>query len=135
MISSGGEGSSAPSATRRAMRAERRSPARSQASATNEEPAAIPPAQKYSGISQVHTGGFIIGPCTSGGGSPVRADRFAASTSPSGGAARVAEPGSSPERNGPRASAQPPPCSSTGAPPRGGRQLAGEPPWPRAGVV
>ena len=43
-------------------RAERWSPARSQASATNAEPDAIPPNQKYSGTSHVHTGGFIIGP-------------------------------------------------------------------------
>src|SRR3954470_12471841 len=93
MISSGGEGISAPSATRRAMRAERWSPARSQASATNDEPAAIPPAQKYSGISHVHTGGFIIGPCTSGGGSPVRAARLAASTRPSGAGSAGAEAG------------------------------------------
>src|SRR3954449_3598213 len=111
MISSGGEGISAPSATRRAMRAERRSPARSQASATNEEPAAIPPAQKYSGISHVHTGGFIIGPWTSAGGSPSRAERLAASTSPSGGASRVAYSVSSRYRNDQRASPHASSCS------------------------
>jgi hypothetical protein len=41
-----GDGPSAPSATLRATAAERSSPARSQASATNDEPAAIPPNQK-----------------------------------------------------------------------------------------
>ena len=46
MISSGGEGISAASATLRATRADLSSPARSQASATNDEPAAIPPNQK-----------------------------------------------------------------------------------------
>src|SRR3954451_241805 len=74
-MSSGGHGTSAPSATRRATRAERWSPDRAQARATHDEPAAIPPTQKYSGISHVHTGGFIIGPWTNGGGSPGRAER------------------------------------------------------------
>ena len=46
MISSGGEGTSAASATLRATAAESSSPARSQASATNDEPAAMPPNQK-----------------------------------------------------------------------------------------
>ena len=86
----GGEGSSAATATRRAIRAERWSPARSQASATNDEPEAMPPNQKYSGTSHVQTGGFIIGPWTTSGGSPVRAERLASSTRPSGGGSAVA---------------------------------------------
>ena len=45
-MSSGGDGMSAASATLRAVSAERWSPERSQASATNDEPAAIPPNQK-----------------------------------------------------------------------------------------
>ena len=45
-MSSGGEGTSAASATLRATDAECSSPARSHASATNEDPAAIPPNQK-----------------------------------------------------------------------------------------
>ena len=92
MTSSGGEGASAASETFRASRAERWSPDRSQASATNADPAAMPPNQKYSGTSQVHTGGFIIDRAgwSPGGGSPVRAARLAASTSPSGGGPGVA---------------------------------------------
>ena len=49
----------------------------SQASATNDAPAAIPPVQKYSGTSQVHTGACMIGPCTVSGSGPVRALRAA----------------------------------------------------------
>jgi hypothetical protein len=45
-ISSGGDGRSAASATLRAVCAERWSPARSHASETNDEPAAMPPNQK-----------------------------------------------------------------------------------------
>ena len=45
-MSSRGEGMSAASATIRATRAESSSPARSQASATNDDPAAMPPNQK-----------------------------------------------------------------------------------------
>src|SRR5205085_300173 len=48
----------------RATRADRWSPARSHASATNAGPEAIPPNQKYSGTSHVQTAGFIIGPWT-----------------------------------------------------------------------
>ena len=69
---SGGHGTTAPTATSRAQRAERRSPARSHASATNDEPAARPPSQKYSGTSQVHTGAFIIPRCTASGISGIR---------------------------------------------------------------
>jgi hypothetical protein len=82
LTSSGGQGASAASETRRAIRAERGSPARSQASDTNAEPEAIPPAQKYSGTSQVQTGAFIIPGATSPTG-PVRA-RIAASAIVSG---------------------------------------------------
>jgi hypothetical protein len=80
MTRSGGDGTSAPSATRRAIRAERWSPDRSQASATNDDPAAIPPNQKYAGTSHVHTGGFISGPCICSGGGPLRARSAAAAT-------------------------------------------------------
>jgi hypothetical protein len=44
--SSAGHGATVARATLRAVAAERSSPARSQARATNEEPAAIPPNQK-----------------------------------------------------------------------------------------
>src|SRR3954469_21501232 len=53
--SSGGDGISAASETRRAIPGGGGSPARSQASATNAEPEAMPPVQKYSGTSHVHT--------------------------------------------------------------------------------
>src|ERR1700709_1114755 len=69
-MSSAGAGISARGATLRAIAAECSSPERSQASATNEAPAAMPPNQKYSGTSQVQTGAFIIGPCTMVGGTP-----------------------------------------------------------------
>ena len=46
MISSGAHGSTAPSVTRRAMRADSPSPATSHASATKDDPLAIPPNQK-----------------------------------------------------------------------------------------
>jgi len=61
-ISSAGEGATAASETFLAIAAERWSPARSQATATNHEPVATPPNQKYSGTSQVQTGGLMTGP-------------------------------------------------------------------------
>src|SRR3954471_14488112 len=73
MISSGAHGTTVPSEIARAILAVRWSPARSHAKATNAEPDAIPPNQKYSGTSHVHTGAFIIPRPTpsSGGISPV----------------------------------------------------------------
>jgi hypothetical protein len=46
MIRSGGHASTVPAATFRAVAADRWSPERSHASATNDEPAAMPPNQK-----------------------------------------------------------------------------------------
>jgi hypothetical protein len=72
-MSSGAPPPTAPVATIRAVRAERSSRAISQASAANAAPVAIPPNQKYSGTSHVHTGARII-PCetpASGGMLPV----------------------------------------------------------------
>src|ERR1019366_10821823 len=106
MISNGGDGSSAPSAILRATRAERSSPARSRASATNDAPAAVPPNQKYSGTSQVHRGGFIIGPWTRAGGSPPRPRRLASATrsgsAGSGEAERVSPRADSGDQRAPR---------------------------------
>ena len=57
-ISSGAPGITAPSASLRATAADLWSPATSHASPISDEPPAIPPSQKYSGTSQVQTGGL-----------------------------------------------------------------------------
>ena len=76
-----GAGITEPSATLRATDADHSSPAMSAARATNADPDAIPPSQKYRDISHVHTGGLMNGPCRSSGISPARMRRFAAATS------------------------------------------------------
>ena len=88
-INSAGAGTTAASATLRATAAERSSPDRSAASATNADPDAIPPSQKYSGISQVHTGAFRNGPRRSAGIASPRIRRFAAATWPGWGSAAL----------------------------------------------
>jgi hypothetical protein len=82
-ISRGAHGTTAATVSLRAIAAERASPARSQPTATNDEPLATPPNQKYSGTSHVHTGALMTGPWTSAGTSvPPRMRRAAARTAP-----------------------------------------------------
>ncbi len=101
-ISSGGQGAIAASVTLRATAAERSSPARSQASATNDDPLATPPKKKYSGTSHVHTGAWMTGPCTSTGtSSPPRARRAAARTASRGWVSRSGRLRTGPVRSGP----------------------------------
>src|SRR4051812_49839728 len=123
MMSSGGDGASAPSATPRGIRAARPSPAMPQASATNEAPAAMPPNQKYSGTSQVHTGAFIIGPCTTAGGSPPRPRRVAAGVGSGAGRAAGGESGAGGEKL--RHPAAPPPPRGSPPPPPAAAPLPG----------
>src|ERR1700754_3353106 len=134
-MSSGGDGISAAMVTLRAVRADASSPATSHASATNEAPAAMPPNQKYSGTSQVHTGAGIIGPWTAAGMGPPRPRRLAAATR--AGSAPASERYAVPRWKmfAHAASSHAGREIATGAPATARRQDAGPPPDPTAAVV